>query len=225
VKGDAHYLQFWPLGFAGRQSPAATFRLGLLALACAGLAACGGSASIRSGGGSQAFGLGDDGYAEATPLSVRSNEVLMRAIGLVGTPYRYGGNTPEAGFDCSGLVGFVFRDAAGLALPRSTRELIDIPAREISATNCSRATSSTSTPPAAASATSASTWARAASCTPPAAAARCAWTRSATSTGTATSSAPSASCNSAVAGATQVAKKPEADDGNDAPEAACPVPA
>ena len=131
MKGDAHYLQFWPLGFAGRQSPAATFRLGLLALACAGLAACGGSASIRSGGGSQAFGLGDDGYAEATPLSVRSNEVLMRAIGLVGTPYRYGGNTPEAGFDCSGLVGFVFRDAAGLALPRSTRELIDIPAREI----------------------------------------------------------------------------------------------
>ena len=128
MKGDAHYLQFWPLGFAGRQSPAATFRLGLLALACAGLAACGGSASIRSGGGSQAFGLGDDGYAEATPLSVRSNEVLMRAIGLVGTPYRYGGNTPEAGFDCSGLVGFVFRDAAGLALPRSTRELIDIPA-------------------------------------------------------------------------------------------------
>ena len=110
MKGDAHYLQFWPLGFAGRQSPAATFRLGLLALACAGLAACGGSASIRSGGGSQAFGLGDDGYAEATPLSVRSKEVLMRAIGLVG---------------------FVFRDAAGLALPRSTRELIDIPAREI----------------------------------------------------------------------------------------------
>jgi hypothetical protein len=131
VKGDAHYLQFWPLGFAGRHSPAATFRLGLLALACTGLAACGGSAGIRSGGGSQAFGLGEDGYAEATPLSVRSNEVLMRAIGLVGTPYRYGGNTPEAGFDCSGLVGFVFRDAAGLALPRSTRELIDIPAREI----------------------------------------------------------------------------------------------
>jgi cell wall-associated NlpC family hydrolase len=124
VKGDAHYP------YAGRHSPAATLRLGLLALACACLAACGGHASIRSGG-SQAFGLGDEGYAEATPLSVRSNEVLMRAIGLVGTPYRYGGNTPEAGFDCSGLVGFVFRDAAGLALPRSTRELIDIPAREI----------------------------------------------------------------------------------------------
>jgi len=53
-----------------------------------------------------------------------SNEVLIRAIGLVGTPYRYGGNTPEAGFDCSGLVGFVFGDAAGLRLPRTTAELI-----------------------------------------------------------------------------------------------------
>lgn len=53
-----------------------------------------------------------------------SNEVLIRAIGLVGTPYRHGGNTPEGGFDCSGLVGFVFRDAAGLRLPRTTTELV-----------------------------------------------------------------------------------------------------
>ena len=46
----------------------------------------------------------------------------MRAISLVGTPYRYGGNTPAGGFDCSGLVGYVFLDAAGLRLPRSTRD-------------------------------------------------------------------------------------------------------
>src|SRR5690606_11626247 len=36
-----------------------------------------------------------------------ANAVLMRAISLVGTPYRYGGNTPEGGFDCSGLVNYV----------------------------------------------------------------------------------------------------------------------
>lgn len=52
-----------------------------------------------------------------------ANAVLMRAIGLVGTPYRYGGNTPEGGFDCSGLVGYVFRDMLDLRLPRTTREL------------------------------------------------------------------------------------------------------
>lgn len=62
--------------------------------------------------------------------SHRANDVLMRAIGLVGTPYRYGGNTPEGGFDCSGLVGYVFRDAAGIALPRTTGEIARVDARE-----------------------------------------------------------------------------------------------
>ena len=52
-----------------------------------------------------------------------ANAVLMRAIGLVGTPYRYGGNTPEGGFDCSGLVNYVFRDMLDLRLPRTSRDL------------------------------------------------------------------------------------------------------
>ena len=60
--------------------------------------------------------------------SVAANGVLIRAIGLVGTPYRYGGNSPVGGFDCSGLVQFVFRDSAGIRLPRSTRELVAIDA-------------------------------------------------------------------------------------------------
>jgi cell wall-associated NlpC family hydrolase len=63
------------------------------------------------------------------PDSVAANGVLIRALGLVGTPYRYGGNSPEGGFDCSGLVQFVFRDTLGVRLPRSTRELaaMDVP--------------------------------------------------------------------------------------------------
>ncbi|TYT25254.1 NlpC/P60 family protein [Luteimonas viscosa] len=52
-----------------------------------------------------------------------ANAVLMRAISLVGTPYRYGGNTPEGGFDCSGLVNYVFRDMLDLKLPRTSRDL------------------------------------------------------------------------------------------------------
>ncbi|KXG79978.1 MULTISPECIES: C40 family peptidase [Pseudomonas] len=58
------------------------------------------------------------------PSSPAADDVLFRAIGLVGTPYRWGGNTPDAGFDCSGLIGYVYRDAAGISLPRSTREMI-----------------------------------------------------------------------------------------------------
>ena len=52
-----------------------------------------------------------------------ASAVLMRALGLVGTPYRYGGNTPQSGFDCSGLVTYVFRDMLALNLPRTSREL------------------------------------------------------------------------------------------------------
>jgi NlpC/P60 family len=52
-----------------------------------------------------------------------ANAVLMRAISLVGTPYRYGGNTPESGFDCSGLVNYVYRDMLDLKLPRTSRDL------------------------------------------------------------------------------------------------------
>jgi cell wall-associated NlpC family hydrolase len=59
--------------------------------------------------------------APADPAA--ANAVLMRALGLVGTPYRYGGNTPESGFDCSGLVAYVYRDMLDLRLPRTSREL------------------------------------------------------------------------------------------------------
>lgn len=60
-----------------------------------------------------------------------ADDVLIRALGLVGTPYRWGGNTPDSGFDCSGLIGYVYRDAAGIALPRTTREMIVMRAPDI----------------------------------------------------------------------------------------------
>ncbi|KGM52546.1 hypothetical protein N792_05625 [Lysobacter concretionis Ko07 = DSM 16239] len=59
--------------------------------------------------------------APANPAA--SNAVLMRAISLVGTPYRYGGNTPESGFDCSGLVNYVYDDMLKVKLPRSSSAL------------------------------------------------------------------------------------------------------
>jgi cell wall-associated NlpC family hydrolase len=63
-------------------------------------------------------------FAPSQAFSPVAEDVLFRALGLVGTPYRWGGNTPDSGFDCSGLIGFVYRDAAGISLPRSTREMI-----------------------------------------------------------------------------------------------------
>jgi cell wall-associated NlpC family hydrolase len=52
-----------------------------------------------------------------------ANAVMMRALSLVGTPYRYGGNTPEGGFDCSGLVTYIYSDMLARRLPRTSAEL------------------------------------------------------------------------------------------------------
>lgn len=51
------------------------------------------------------------------------SDVVMHALSLVGTPYRYGGNTPQTGFDCSGLIRYVYLHSAGRALPRTVEEL------------------------------------------------------------------------------------------------------
>jgi cell wall-associated NlpC family hydrolase len=96
------------------------FRTSLLALATLLLGGCG-SHPPRS----------EPPLQAGTPRADAANAVLFRAIALVGTPYHFGGNTPQGGFDCSGLVGYVFRDAAGVALPRTSREMSDVKARKL----------------------------------------------------------------------------------------------
>lgn len=55
----------------------------------------------------------------------QASDVTLHAISLVGTPYRFGGNTPESGFDCSGLIGYVYRTSAGVLAPRTVAALVD----------------------------------------------------------------------------------------------------
>jgi cell wall-associated NlpC family hydrolase len=60
--------------------------------------------------------------AGKTQDSSRIQKLLAGAMALIGTPYRWGG-TSTNGFDCSGLVGYVFRNALGINLPRVSRDI------------------------------------------------------------------------------------------------------
>lgn len=50
-------------------------------------------------------------------------KIIDRAQDLIGIRYRRRGDQPQTGFDCSGFVGYVFREGAGLPLPRVSREI------------------------------------------------------------------------------------------------------
>lgn len=55
--------------------------------------------------------------------SVGTEDISIAAVGLVGVPYRYGGNNPKGGFDCSGLIAYVYQKSANIKLPRTIQEM------------------------------------------------------------------------------------------------------
>lgn len=55
--------------------------------------------------------------------AVAANEVVMVALGLMDTGYRFGGKNPEAGLDCSGMVSVVFERASGKRLKGSAADI------------------------------------------------------------------------------------------------------
>ena len=59
--------------------------------------------------------LSDSMAAQAKPL--------LKALSMIGTPYKFGGNNPEKGVDCSGFVKHVYKETADISLPRSARDM------------------------------------------------------------------------------------------------------
>jgi cell wall-associated NlpC family hydrolase len=55
------------------------------------------------------------------PGTPRSPELVFQALATAGVPYRRGGQSLESGFDCSGLVAHVYREAFGIQLPHNAR--------------------------------------------------------------------------------------------------------
>jgi len=85
----------------------------LVAAVCVGLAGCASPPAPRQPPAARASPLTDE----------QSNSIAIHALGLVGTSYRYGGNTPEGGFDCSGLIGYVYRESVGQSTPRTVARM------------------------------------------------------------------------------------------------------
>ena len=66
-------------------------------------------------------------FSKLPDFSVETNagldDISLAAVSLIGTPYQWGGNTPQSGFDCSGLVVYVLKNIRQKNLPRTTEEI------------------------------------------------------------------------------------------------------
>lgn len=53
----------------------------------------------------------------------KTETLINNAMQLIGVRYRWGGNTPQSGLDCSGFVRYVFNDTFGFLLPRKSAQM------------------------------------------------------------------------------------------------------
>lgn len=104
-----------------RATPIAASRA-LPALLALLLAACASAPHVDVAEPSEPVPLRGESTGAPTTLDLRTDDVLMHAMGLIGTRYRFGGSTPQQGFDCSGFTSWVYREAAGLQLPRTAND-------------------------------------------------------------------------------------------------------
>jgi len=57
------------------------------------------------------------------PPTDQGREVVLFALSLLDTGYHFGGRNPEAGFDCSGMVIYIFAQSAGITLSGSAADI------------------------------------------------------------------------------------------------------
>jgi cell wall-associated NlpC family hydrolase len=55
-----------------------------------------------------------------------TESLINNAMQLIGVRYRWGGNTPQSGLDCSGFVRYVFNDTFGFLLPRKSAQMSQV---------------------------------------------------------------------------------------------------
>ena len=55
-------------------------------------------------------------------VSEQASSLVINAMAFLGVPYKYGGNSVDTGFDCSGFVRAVYEQSVGKILPRRSDE-------------------------------------------------------------------------------------------------------
>ncbi|WP_042273041.1 C40 family peptidase [Paraburkholderia heleia] len=75
--------------------------------------------------GNQATPAPAEGGAKAflSGMAGKAGDVVVGALNMIGVRYRWGGNSPDSGLDCSGFVRYVFQDTLGMSLPRRAEEM------------------------------------------------------------------------------------------------------
>ncbi len=86
-------------------------------IACAALPAFAAESAAETTVAAPAGNSAPAGYFE------RASELAVQALALIGVNYKYGSNSPDTGFDCSGLVSHVFQQVAGIVLPRNSQSM------------------------------------------------------------------------------------------------------
>jgi cell wall-associated NlpC family hydrolase len=66
--------------------------------------------------------LGSQIQQAGSVVGSAASELVLNAMGFLGVPYKFGGNSAETGFDCSGFVRAVFEESVGKVLPRRADE-------------------------------------------------------------------------------------------------------